>query len=557
MTDTAELNFTWAWAIFDGLVANGVKRVFISPGSRSTPLALAASRHPDIETRIVLDERTAAFMALGAARCERQPAALVATSGTAVSQWLPAVTEADLSRTPLILLSADRPPELHQCGANQTIQQRDLFGQRVRFSMELPVPGADLLQTACRFAAQAAATARWPLQGPVHLNIPFREPLVPTSFNKPQGLALPSVSRPVLDVDQERMDQLALPMNGREGIIICGPETGNPLPAEEITALASRLKAPVLADPLSNLRWGSHQKGQIISHYDACLRQPGFREQVKPAWVLRFGAMPVSKVLMEFLQGLDDCSHILVDPDGRWPDSLHHTTELIQADPARTASALADKVKPASGKYLGYWQQREQESMEILAGNQPMEADIIGSITGRLPAHCSLFCGNSLPVRQLDWFSGTREAPLRIVCNRGASGIDGNIASLLGMAVSTRPVVGLVGDLSLIHDIGALTETEGLNATILVLDNGGGAIFDHLPQSRLDEHEALFTTPRSVDLEAAARAFGLGYRKLQPLELDEALDEALGEQGVRLLHVMLDRERSLKEHRALWRLLSE
>ncbi|MES9967322.1 MAG: 2-succinyl-5-enolpyruvyl-6-hydroxy-3-cyclohexene-1-carboxylic-acid synthase, partial [Sedimenticola sp.] len=215
MTDTAELNYAWAWAIFEGLVATGVQRVFISPGSRSTPLALAAARHPRLETRVILDERTAAFMALGAARLERAPVALVATSGTAVSEWMPAVTEADLSRVPLILLSADRPPELRQRGANQTIEQTGLFGNRVRFAMELPLAGDDLMQAACSHAAQASATALWPLRGPVHLNIPFREPLTPERFTAPGNIQAPTVYRPLAEPDLHNLAQVTGMMSGR------------------------------------------------------------------------------------------------------------------------------------------------------------------------------------------------------------------------------------------------------------------------------------------------------------------------------------------------------
>lgn len=507
---------------------------------------------------MVLDERTAAFMALGAARAGRSPVALVATSGTAVCEWLPAVTEADLSRVPLVLLSADRPLELRQRGANQTIDQANLFGSSVRFSLELPLPDESLLQSACSHAAQAAASALWPLRGPVHLNIPFREPLTPQRFTEPQGIRATRVYRPSREASPDQMEAIGQKILQRPGLIICGPETGKPLPADEITALAAALQAPLLADPLSNLRTGPGKRSCIISHHDACLRQDAFRHQARPEWVLQFGAMPVSKALTLFLDDLEACTRILVDPDGRCPDPLHQTTDLVQADPASVASSLTAQAMTGPTDYLELWKERERSVHTILEDALPQEGVIIDALGSRLPAGCRLFTGNSLPVRQLDWFFTGRASPLEIICNRGASGIDGNVATLLGIATADdRPLVGLLGDLTLVHDIGSLTESADLDAVILVLDNGGGGIFDHLPQSALEEHECLFTTPRRLDLETASKAFGLGYRKIQPESITEALEQALALRGVQLVHIEIDRERSLDEHTALWKRLEE
>ncbi len=558
MHDHADLNLSWAYAVFEGLRAAGVTRVIISPGSRSTPLALAAYRHPELETRVILDERTAAFFALGAARTEGRPTALVATSGTAITEWLPAVSEADLARVPLILLSADRPPELHRCGANQTLEQSTLLSPSTRFFMELPLPDECLLAAACQFSAQAAAAALWPLPGPVHLNIPFSEPLTPAGLSRPTGVKRPRLSRPVLEADPGHLDEISRCISGRPGLILCGPEIGQRLPAGRITALASSLGAPILADPLSNLRNGPHDRRQILALYDACLRQPSFVESVRPEWVLRFGAMPVSKRLTQYLGALEGARHILVDPGGRWPDPLHRTTDLIQADPAKVALGLTSSAASISGEYLRLWKTREQRVRQLIEDQATQEARIIDSLIRQLPAGSLLFSGNSLPIRQLDWFCSGRDEPLEIGCNRGASGIDGNIATLLGMAASgDRTLVGLLGDLTLMHDLGSLIEARGMRASILVLDNGGGAIFDHLPQAALDEHEALFFTPRSIDMESAAATFGLGYRQTSAEAFSQALEETLRAEGVQLLHIKLDRDRSLKEHQALWARLAE
>lgn len=549
----AELNLAWANCLFEGLRAGGLREVVISPGSRSTPLALAASRHPYLHTKVVLDERAAAFMALGMARASGRPLALVATSGTAVTEWLPAVTEADLSRVPLLLLSADRPPELRQCGANQTIDQTGLFGSRTRFAMDLPLPDQRLLPAVSGFAARAMSAALWPLPGPAHLNCPFREPLVPARSVEPPRLKPPMTSRPRLLPDPDHLHEIAQAIGGHPGLILCGPEQGAPLPAGEITALAASLGAPILADPLSNLRCGPHERANIVSLYDACLRQPAFRETARPEWVLRLGAMPVSKPLEQYLAGLSGACHIQVDPTGRWADPLHLGGELILGDPALAAEALTTLAQPAKAEWLTLWKQRENEARGILKRHPPAEARVVAELARRLPAGSLLFSGNSLPIRQLDWFLEGRHEPLRILCNRGASGIDGNIATLLGMAsVAEGPVVGFLGDLTLTHDLGSLTEAGGIQALILVLDNGGGAIFDHLPQAGLAERESLFLTPRPLDLEALAKAFGLGYSRTGPEGFAEALEALLPRPGPSLLHIRLDRDRSLSEHRDLW-----
>lgn len=555
--DTADLNLMWGMALCEGLRAGGVEQLFISPGSRSTPLALAAARMPALRIRVVLDERAAAFMALGAARAGGRPVALIATSGTAVAEWLPAVAEADLARLPLILLSADRPPEQRHCGANQTIQQGALFGERARLYLELPLPEAALMQAACRYAVQAVATARWPLPGPVHLNIPLREPLTPGDEVVPPAVTAPAVSRPRLQADPVHLDEIGSRIGGRPGLIVCGPETGAPLPGGAIAALAAALDVPILADPLSNLRDGLHDRCRVISRYDACLRQPAFAAVAEPQWVLRFGAQPVSKLLGQFLYAPKGVMHILVDAGGRWPDPLHRTTDLLQAEALSVAEGLTERVRPAPAGYLKVWREREAVVAEAMAAEVPEEAKLIGILGRCLPAGTRLFSGNSLPIRQLDWFHGGRSAPLHITCNRGASGIDGNVATLLGMSTVGKPVVGLLGDLTLLHDIGTLAEHQGLNAVLLVLDNDGGAIFTHLPQSRLAEHEALFLTPRRVDLAAAAQAFGIGYQALDLPGLEDALANALQTGGVHLLHLRLDRRHSLAAHQALWTRLAE
>jgi len=324
--DSAAVNLRWALTLIDGLAASGVKHAVISPGSRSTPLALACERHPRIQTHVVLDERSAAFFALGLAKADNAPAAVIGTSGSAPANWYPAVIEANHGGVPLILLSADRPPELRDCGANQTVDQLRMFGTQVRFAFDLGVAEdtpAALAHVAMR-ARQAADMSRWPLPGPVHLNVPLREPLVPSGpVDFEFSCGEEAVVYPAALPPRDALARLAAELSGRPGLIVCGPLNATPAFAAAVAALAQRLDCPVLADPLSGLRFGGHDRSRIVTRYDAFLRNRAFSAAHRPAWVLRFGALPVSKPLQQFLVSLAGVRHILVDEQGRRLDLLH------------------------------------------------------------------------------------------------------------------------------------------------------------------------------------------------------------------------------------------
>lgn len=553
----ADTNYRWAYALFDGLIAGGLSQVVVSPGSRSTPLALAASRHPKLNVRVVLDERVAAFFALGMAKETGLPVALVATSGTAVTEWLPAVTEADLSRIPLLLLSADRPQELRQCGANQTIQQNGLFSSQTRYAMELPLPDEALMQAAAQYAGRASAAAQWPLAGPVHLNIPFREPLTPSQGILPQPVKTIYWSKPLLQFSEHDVSELVSKISGRPGLIVCGPDVGEALPAIEIAKLAKSLSSPILADPLSNLRCSLFSDPHLISLYDGCLKSEAFATSTKPEWVIRFGAMPVSKVLNAYLENLLNAQHIVVDASGRWTDALHQVDMVLQADPAAVAEALSERVSRATDEWLSHWQQRQDEVEAHLRNASPPEAEMLDTIGQSLPEGVRVFSGNSLAIRQFDWFFKGRSQAMKLLCNRGASGIDGNVATVLGIAaVSEQPVVAVLGDLSLQHDIAAFAEAVDLNAVFILLDNGGGGIFDYLPQSALEEHEALFITPRNANFKALATGFGIHYCETSQEQFGRDLKKAIEQGGVSLLHLKIDRHESLQKHRDFWASIS-
>lgn len=559
MSDIAAANLRWAMALVDGLAAAGVGHAVISPGSRSTPLALACLRHPRLRTWIQVDERSAGFFALGLSKADRRPVALVCTSGSAPANWFPAVIEANHGLIPLILLTADRPPELRDCGANQAIDQVRLFGGQVRASHELPP--AEMTAAALKnlgwLAVRAVDQSRWPLPGPVHINVPLREPLVPSGALPEYAVAAKpkTVSYPAMLPPADEIARWATALSGRPGLIVCGEgEYREGFPAA-LAQLAEQLACPVLADPLSNLRFGAHDRSRIFSRYDAFLRCPGFTEAHRPEWVLRFGAMPVSRQLQNYLAACTEATHFLVESHGRWPDPLHLTTRLLRADADGVCAALvAARPLPAPAAWLEDFAAEERRAAGLAqASAKPIEAEVVESLLHQLAGGC-LFSGNSMAIRDLDNFAAGGEAPLRIVGNRGASGIDGNVSTALGLCAALgRPVTALLGDLAFYHDMNGLLAARGLNITFVVLNNGGGGIFSYLPQSELEDFERAWLTPIELDFSHAARMYALEYRKVECGEdFDAALAAALEHDGPDLIEVTVDREVSVSRHKDYW-----
>ncbi|HSD59611.1 MAG TPA: 2-succinyl-5-enolpyruvyl-6-hydroxy-3-cyclohexene-1-carboxylic-acid synthase [Burkholderiales bacterium] len=559
---TGAENLLWAAHLVDALVAAGVTRVVISPGSRSTPLALAWLRHPAARSFIEVDERSAAFFALGLSRGSGEPAALVSTSGSAPAHWWPAVIEADRSATPLLLLSADRPPELQDCGANQTVDQVKLFGGAVRaFHQTGDVDCAPERVRWLRWLAQRAADqARFPLPGPVHLNIAFREPLLPEG----PAPALPQAGEPGLRVscgtlapDPRAVEEVEAQISGGAGLIVCGPHSGGARFAPAVAQLARGLGAPIFADPLSGLRFGPHERARVLARYDAFLRGPADGLPA-PEWVIRFGAAPVSKSLNQWLARLE-VPQVLVAGHGAWLDPVHRATQVLHADAAATCAALvAAGLEPAPPEWFAGLEARERRAARAAEAAPPAEplyeAEVFRALIEALPEGTRLFAGNSMVIRDLDSFSGTSPKALEILGNRGASGIDGNISTVLGLAAAGgAPVAGVIGDLALLHNLAGLHAARGLDALLVVLNNGGGGIFGYLPQAGLPEFERGWLTPANLDIGRAAALFGVEHhRAATGRELDSALAALLPARGVRLLEVVLDREASLRRHRAYW-----
>lgn len=548
-------NRLWAERIIGGLVAAGVAAVILSPGSRSTPLALAALRHPGLDVHVLLDERAAAFFALGQAKARCAPVALVCTSGSAVANWHPAVIEADRGCVPLILVSADRPPELLDCGANQVIDQARLFGSALRAYHALPPAGGDSGWLA-NLTAQAVLESLWPEPGPVQINAAFREPLLAgddTDPAPPIPVASPALILPRLTPKDGDLDRLARRIEGLRGAILCGPGAGAPA---AVAALAARLDVPVLADPLSAMRFGPHDRSRVMTAQDLFLRQDG----LVPDWVLRLGAAPVSKILNQWASRAKE--RWVVAPTGRWSDPNRDAGIMIVADDDALTEGLAARVRvPAPPDWMSSFRAAEAEAQGVIASQGPDEAAVIAQLLDLLPDNALLFVGNSMAVRDLDTFSGTSGKTLTVMGNRGASGIDGNLATFLGAAASGRfsAALALVGDLTFLHDLGGLAAWKG-DATIAVLANGGGAIFEHLAVAGIlprAEFAQGWLTPQSADIAAASAAFGCHHSRTVPDGAEDALAEALARPGVSVVEIVIDRDKSVRDHRALWSALAQ
>lgn len=556
----ADASLAWARALLGGLVSGGISQFVISPGSRSTPLALAAELDPRIRSWVLPDERSAAFMALGLARGSGRPAGLIGTSGTAVANWLPAVVESDADCVPMVVVSADRPPELHDTGANQTIRQDDLFGSRVRMRFSLAAYAADGPDSSYpeTVGLQAAQRADWPEPGPVHINAMFREPLVPTRLPEPMPAdALPEAShRPRVVPASATIAAVAGRLQRGRTLIVAGrlpPDPGLPV---AMVALAARLNCPILADPLSGLRWGTHDLGRIVATYDTFLRSPRHSADLRPDTVLQFGAAPTSRVLQQFI-AQTKAELWLAAPSARWADPDRQARRCLAADPGPLAQMLLEHLPTASDSaWLERWRSAEADGRTLVTSQdcRPLEAGIIRMLETRLPLDAPLFIGNSMPVRLLDTFGTGGDRPIRVFGNRGASGIDGNIATLAGLANGTATqVVGLIGDLALVHDMNGLLALRDCDATLVVINNGGGGIFDLLPQRELDSFERLWLTPTGLEPEKIAGLFGIRHRRCAtPDMLEAALDRALRTVGADLLEVTVDRETSSRALRALW-----
>jgi len=560
-------------AFVDELARCGMRAACTSPGSRCAPLVLSLAREERLRCFSHVDERCAGFFALGLAKASRLPVAVACTSGTAAAELLAPAVEAREARVPLLLLTADRPPELRENGAGQAIDQLKLLGGAAKWFFEVGVHDADTerLRWIRTLACRAYWTALEGRPGVVHLNFPLREPLVceeelpHDASGRPDGL--PYVVRaPVAPGSPASASTLrAIVAASRRGIVLAGREERSGPLGQATAAFAAAAGWPLLADPLSGARRGP----AAIAHYDALLRDEGFRASLKPDLVLRVGDLPVSKPLRTWLAGLTGVRQVALDPEAAWQDPSSVLSDSLALEPAAALSKLASgdpaPLDGAEEDWLAGWRSADERAAEAILGvlgeggcSEPAVAAELGVL---LPEQATLFVSSSMPVRDIETFWPVRDDPPRVLCNRGANGIDGTISSAFGAAAcgggpvgGAGPVVALIGDVALAHDIGGLLASGrlGLKLTIVLLENGGGGIFDFLPVSRsamgaAREHpgaaaadkrapagaaQDIYTrhiaTPTGLDFAAAAALYGLAHERVQDVfALRAALERSL------------------------------
>ena len=561
-------NYAMTGALVEGLAGAGVKDVVICPGSRSGPLAMSFVQCESIKTWIHLDERAAGYFALGMAKGGRGAVVVLTTSGTATANLLPAVVEARLTGAPLIVITADRPPELVGWGANQTIEQSGIYGRHVKWSVDLPVPGAgvDLTDYALAVGRRTYATAMGYPSGPVHLNVPLREPLAPVVIEGEEVEVPGSVDILGGVVQAEAPNgweagrELAEQLQGVEqGIIVCGPQDKLGL-AEAVSGVGRSLGYPILADPLSQVRFGKHDRTHVVDFYDLMLRDQGLWERLTPELVIRFGAWPTSKSLGMFLAGTRVTRHVLVTDIG-WADPSHLATDVVQADPLSFCKGMVSRGEEPNReagwleRWVGFSRVVGKGVGEYLSGMEELfEGKVFSELRDHLPEDAILFAGNSMPVRDMDTFMASSGKTIRVMGNRGASGIDGVVSTALGSGAGAgAPVVAVVGDLSFLHDLTGLLMAKHpeINATIVVLNNDGGGIFSFLPQAKYGDHfEEVYGTPHGLTFESVAELYGLGYTRIEGWdEFGEAVGRGVGTRGTSIIEAPGSRERNVVLHR--------
>lgn len=557
---------TFCATLVDEWVRAGVTDAVVCPGSRSTPMALAVLGDGRLRVHVHHDERSGAFLALGIGLASGVPAVVLTTSGTAAVELHPAVVEAHHAKVPLLAVTADRPPELRSVGAPQTIDQNQLFGGAVRWFCDPGVPDeraeGQWRSIAARAVLETTTAPSGP--GPVHLNLPFRDPLVGDPAEPPAGRAEggPWHGRPssVTDAADLDVNALADAVAGRRGVLIAGAPIEWP---EAVHALAALLRWPVLADPRSGCRL---PREASVSHFDAVLRSERFASAHRPDIVLRLGSLPASKVLNQWLAGLDSWQ-VGAERDGSIFDPDRTLNSLLTVEPSALCEAMAGALRDApdvaapEGWYES-WVHADAEAAAVVRDvlchhDEPTEPAIARDVVAAIPPGGALVVSSSMPIRDVEWYAAPREG-IRVLANRGANGIDGVVSTAAGVAISTgAPTAVLVGDVALLHDTNALIglASRPLDLCVVVVDNDGGGIFEFLPQAGALERsrfETLFGTPHGVDVTALAAAHGIEHRiAAHQSDVGAQVQAALAAGGARMVVARTDRQANTKLHREL------
>lgn len=575
--DFSNVNTIWASVLVETLSRLGLKTVVVCPGSRSTPLAVAFAQSEHIEAIPVLDERSASFFALGLARQTHQPITLVCTSGTAGANFYPAIIEARESGVPLLVLTADRPPELRHCNAGQTIDQQKFFGSFPNWYAELATPSLELGMLAYlrQTIVHAWEKTMYPVAGAVHLNLPFREPLAPVS--QPEAQALEQIfptnffdSVQWMDASANGLlvcpetqrhrglvhDLLGSKWESRRGIIVAG--TAQPQDpqryCEAIADLSRKLGFPVLAEGLSPVRNYANLQPYLISTYDLILRNPDLAEKLVPDVVIRVGEMPTSKELRTWL-ATHQPQQWIIDPHGRNLDPLHGNTTHSRVSVEQLGTLLSSELQSFSS-YTQQWcaidtQVRQHIDQTMATLNELIESKAAWLLSQTLPAKTPLFISNSMPVRDMEVFWSPNDRRLQPFFNRGANGIDGSLSTALGVAHHAPSSVMLTGDLALLHDTNGFLLRKHFvgHLTIILINNNGGGIFEMLPIAQFNPpFEEFFATPQAIDFAKLCATYDVQHELINSWQpLIQRLN-SLPKQGIRVLELQTDRKRD-----AQWR----
>ena len=579
-------------SLVDELYQLGLRHAVFSPGSRSTTLAMLFQSHGGFHTYMNIDERSAGFMALGIAKAQGEPAVLVCTSGSALTHYGPAVVEAKHSGVPMIILSADRPYTLQQVGAPQTIDQQKYFGTAVNYYEELSVPSESHYYTYPRQVARRAyLKANDHKLGPVHINVPLFEPLVPNCGAEyfTQGRSEKAFHL----VKHDKLPTLAPLLNGKRVLILGGPSVTNP---KAVVDFAKRIGAVVIGDPLSNLR----QYEGVISTYDAFLAHQERWDDLRPDVVIQLGQIPVSKRIQQWMATLTDIDYITVSPNAdvinpSLTTTIHVmasvdvflaeikrgfplliSTEEKQKGILQRLAKLGSTRHTSKGQEDGHrheetvdshsvvmtptyeeiWERIESDSRQQLDKVQEeltlFEGRTIHMLQQIMPDEGQILVANSMSIRDMDYFWATGRSQAMVYGNRGTNGIDGTVSTALGLSTNGKPTVMITGDLSFFHDLNGLAigKTHGMNLTIILHNNDGGGIFQYLPQKGTDDFDYLFNTPQGIDYSGLATMYGLDYVKVATnSELEQAMQQYIGTEGIHIIEVPTSKEISRELHK--------
>ncbi|PSO72437.1 MAG: 2-succinyl-5-enolpyruvyl-6-hydroxy-3-cyclohexene-1-carboxylic-acid synthase [Cyanobacteria bacterium QH_3_48_40] len=570
--DFRNTNTLWSSIIAETLKRLGLTTAIICPGSRSAPLTVAFAQHPEIEAIPILDERSAAFFALGVAKRSHVPAALVCTSGTAGANFYPAVIEASESQVPLLVLTADRPPELRDCHAGQAIDQQKLYGSYPNWQAELALPSQEIgmLRYLRQTIVQAVKRSLFSVPGAVHLNVPFREPLAPTpqpdTLNSqlhqedffagitlnpyPHSCTGDSASRPYSSL-------LSTWKQCERGIIIAG--VAQPQHRQEycqaITHLSQSLGWAVLAEGLSPVRNYAHLNPYLISTYDLILGNPQLSQKLAPEMVIQLGALPTSKELRAWLNSTQP-QRWIIDPSPENFDPLHGKTTHLHLSVEQLATTIPPlaKQESVSSDYLHQWRDAETQLRQALDKTMAttdtlFEGKAAWLLSQTLPPATPLLIANSMPVRDVEFFWKPNNSGIQPFCNRGANGIEGSLSTALGIAHHHQSSVMLTGDLALLHDTNGFLQRNRFTGhlTIVLINNNGGGIFEMLPISQFEPpFQEYFATPQEIDFAQLCGTYGIEYKRITNWQQLQALLNPLPEKGIRVLEIPTNRREDAK-----------